>query len=88
MRNCVCGKQIPHNRQLCARCVEEYGSDSAKWPAWLTDWMCSYQKELNSERDYHHLSIDVDDGVVIANPPFKLKGCREESHLYEDRINH
>lgn len=94
MRNCVCGKPIPHNRQLCASCILEpeyegdpihYGSDQTKWPEWLTDWMSSYQKELNAERDYHHLSIDVNEGIVEAKPQFKLNGCRTETHLYEDR---
>ncbi len=88
MRNCVCGKPIPHNRQLCASCIEKYGSDSSKWDEWLLDWMRSYQAELNQERDYRHLSIDVNDGVVEEKPQFKLNGCREETHLYEDRNNH
>ena len=83
MRNCVCGKHIPHNRQLCASCVSEYSADSANWPAWLIDWMCSYQKELNTERDCHDLSIDVDEGEVVVNPLFKLNGCREQTHLYQ-----
>ena len=85
MRNCVCGKPIPHNRQLCASCITEYGVNQANWPDWLTDWMSSYQKELNAERDYHHLSIDVNEGIVEAKPQFKLNGCRTETHLYEDR---
>ena len=80
IRNCVCGKPIPHNRQLCASCIIEYGSNKANWPDWLTDWMQSYQKELNAERDYHHLSIDVDEGIVEAKPQFKLNGCRTETH--------
>ena len=88
MRNCVCGKPIPHNRQLCASCVIEYGSDSSKWDEWLKDWMQNYQAELNRERDYLHLSIDVNEGIVQANPQFKLNGCRTETHLYEDRAKH
>jgi len=85
MRNCVCGKQIPHNRQLCASCIIEYGSDQTKWDEWLKDWMRGYQTELNCERDYLHLSIDVNEGIVEAKPQFKLNGCRTETHLYEDR---
>ena len=85
MRNCVCGKPIPHNRQLCASCILEYGSDSSKWDEWLKDWMQSYQAELNRERDYLHLSIDVNEGIVQAAPQFKLNGCRTETHLYEER---
>jgi len=88
MRNCVCGKQIPHNRQLCASCVIEYGSDSSKWDEWLKDWMQNYQAELNRERDYLHLSIDVNEGIVQASPQFKLNGCRTETHLYENRSQH
>ena len=88
MRNCVCGKQIPHNRQLCASCVIEYGSDSSKWDEWLKDWMQNYQAELNRERDYLYLSIDVNEGIVQAAPQFKLNGCRTETHLYEDRAKH
>lgn len=85
IRNCVCGKPIPHNRQLCASCIIEYGSDQTKWAEWLTDWMQSYQRELNRERDYLHLSIDVNEGIVEPKPIFKLRGCRTETHLYEDR---
>ena len=88
MRNCVCGKPIPHNRQLCASCILEYGSDSSKWDEWLKDWMQSYQAELNRERDYLHLSIDVNEGIVQASPQFKLNGCRTETHLYEDLAKH
>ena len=88
MRNCVCGKPIPHNRQLCASCIEEYGSDSTVWAEWLKDWMQAYQRELDAENNYRHLSIDVNEGIVEASPQFKLNGCREESHLYEDRTNH
>jgi len=88
MRNCVCGKPIPHNRQLCASCIEKYGGDSSKWDEWLIDWMQSYQRELNQERDYHFLSIDVNDGIVEPKPMFKLRGCRTETHLYEDRHKH
>jgi len=88
MRNCVCGKQIPHNRQLCASCVIKYGSDSSKWDEWLKDWMQNYQAELNRERDYLHLSIDVNEGIVQASPQFKLNGCRTETHLYENRSQH
>lgn len=85
MRNCVCGKPIPHNRQLCASCISKYGGDSSKWDEWLKDWMHSYQAELNRERDYLHLSIDVNEGVVEAKPQFKLNGCRTNTHLYEER---
>ena len=88
MRNCVCGKPIPHNRQLCASCILEYGSDSSKWDEWLKDWMQSYQAELNRERDYLHLSIDVNEGIVQASPQFKLNGCRTETHLHQEREQH
>ncbi len=88
MRNCVCGKPIPHNRQLCASCIEKYGGDSSKWDEWLIDWMQSYQRELNQERDYHFLSIDVNEGIVEPKPIFKLRGCRTETHLYQDRHKH
>ncbi len=88
MRNCVCGKPIPHDRQLCASCIEKYGGDSSKWDEWLIDWMQSYQRELNQERDYHFLSIDVNEGIVKPKPMFKLNGCRTETHLYEDRHKH
>jgi len=88
MRNCVCGKQIPHNRQLCASCILEYGDNQANWTDWLIDWMQSYQKELDAEKRYHHLSIDVNEGIVEAKPQFKLNGCRTETHIYEDRHKH
>lgn len=88
MRNCVCGKQIPHDRQLCASCVIEYGSEQSKWAEWLKDWMQSYQAELDAEKNYHFLSIDVDEGIVEAKPMFKLNGCRTETHLYQDRNQH
>ena len=88
VRYCVCGKRIPHNKQLCASCIEKYGSDSSKWDEWLVVWVRSYQAELDSEKNNHNLSIDVDGRIVEPKPQFKLNGCREETHLYEDRHNH
>ena len=88
MRNCVCGTPIPHNRQLCASCIIEYGSDQSLWDEWLKTWMQNYQAELNRERDYLHLSIDVNEGIVQASPQFKLNGCRTETHLYQEREQH
>jgi len=87
-RNCVCGKPIPHNAQLCANCIEIYGSNQTKWDEWLKSWMQSYQAELDHENSHRHLSIDVDGEIAEPKPQFKLNGCREETHLYEDRHNH
>ena len=78
-RNCVCGKPIPYNRQLCASCIIEYGSPD-KWEEWLTDWMKNYKRELDSENLHRHLTIDVDGEIVEPAPYFKLRGCRTETH--------
>lgn len=84
-RNCVCGKTIPHNQRLCASCLSNFGSDPDKWDAWLKEWMKSYQAELDSERNHYHLTIEVDGTILEPKKPFKLNGCRTETHLYEDR---
>ena len=88
MRNCVCGKPIPHNRQLCSSCIEIYGSDQTKWAEWLKFWVQDYQRELDCENMHRHFSIDVNEGIVEPKPTFKLNGCRTETHLYQDRHKH
>jgi len=87
-RNCVCGKPIPHNQQLCASCLSYYGVNAGGWPLWLTEWLKNYQAELDSERNHQHLAIEVDGTIRKPARPFKLNGCRTETHLYEDRENH
>jgi len=91
-KQCVCGAGIRVDRRLCDSCSELYGLDSTKWPVWLSDWMGSYQKEYSYEKNHREVSYEAyQDALECENPevPLKsLRGCREESHLYEDRTNH
>jgi len=84
-RFCPCGKPIKPTWTLCQDCLSQYGKDRDKWPQWLREWLQSYQSELDQERRHNHLQIDID-GEIIEPPKVpKLKGCRNQTHLYQDR---
>lgn len=87
-RLCVCGEKIPHNAQLCAGCISIYGSSAGKWPVWLQEWMKACQRELNAERDHPCISLDALMVDRLAPPLKRLNGCRDETHLWQDRHNH
>jgi len=60
-RYCPCGARIAWNRSLCRDCVDEYGSDKERWPAWLRFCVADIQREINYERRHDDLAIEPDD---------------------------
>lgn len=81
---CVCGKEISLKRQLCGECLDIYGADSREWPAWLRWQISDIQREIDYERRHDEFWLDDEDELPadFAEP---LRGCRTETHLYEDR---
>jgi len=94
MRNCVCGKTITLNSRLCSECAEIYGLEPNEWPEWLRWMLSDIQRDVQYEHTHNdHVSIETgvtydSFGNMKAKPKFALRGCRTESHLYEDRHNH
>ena len=91
-KECVCGAEIRNNRSLCRECADIYGYDESEWPEWLRWYVNDVQRELNDERNNQHLSLDdiepTAQGGYRAKRDFALRGCRTETHLYEDRHKH
>ena len=58
-RQCVCGKNIKMNRQLCFECSELYGSKREEWDKWLVEWMRMYESQLGVDAviDAHETSF-------------------------------
>ena len=89
-RYCPCGNQVLPNRGICQECGEVYGYNRKEWPTWLLFAVNDITRE---ELEYHrhdHLNFDTDiepngRGGYRAKRDFALRGCREETHLYEDR---
>lgn len=91
-KQCVCGAGIRLDRCLCDSCSGLYGLNPINWPLWLSDWMGSYKKECNHENNHRDVSFDAYQDALECEKPdkplTKLRGCRTESHLYQDRNNH
>lgn len=88
-RLCPCGKTILPNRRICKECGDIYGFDSSEWPEWLRWQVSDIQRELDFDSKHEHYRIDTIEpngrGGYKAKPEFALRGCRTESHLYQDR---
>lgn len=91
-RYCVCGKSIQNNRRLCKECGEIYGYIPSEWPEWLRWLVNDMQRSLDQERNHNTLGLEEVEsnghGGYRAKQDFVLRGCRTETHLYEDRHNH
>jgi hypothetical protein len=90
-KKCVCGTDIHNDRSLCRECGSVYGYNSSEWPEWLR-WQVSDIQRENIDEFYHtHLGIDDIEpnghGGYRAKREFALRGCRTETHLYEERDN-
>lgn len=83
-RYCVCGKAISIRRQLCGECLEIYGNQPCDWPEWLKWQIGDIQREVDCERRHDEFWLDDEDELQpdFAEP---LRGCRTETHLYQDR---
>jgi len=88
-RFCPCGKKIRIDRRLCGECADIYGLDPDEWSEWLRWYISDIQRELDDERNNQYLSIDDIEpnkqGGYRAKREFALRGCRNETHLYEER---
>ena len=91
-KRCVCGVEIPSNRSLCRECVEIYGTNPNEWPEWLRWQVDDIQREWDYERNNDCLPLSIiesdGNGCYRAKRAFALRGCRTETHLYEDRHKH
>jgi len=89
-RYCPCGNPVGTRYSLCRECANIYGYVPAAWPEWLR-WMVNDINRVSiQERRHVHLSIDDEiepNGRAGYRPKseFVLRGCRTETHLYEDR---
>ena len=91
-RYCPCGKQVYSNRGICKECGSIYGFTRSEWPEWLKMMVNDLGREDLFELRHEHLSYDEIEpngrGGYRAKREFALRGCRTETHLYEDRAKH
>lgn len=75
-RKCICGACIDISSQLCSECKQIYGTNSSEWPVWLSEWVKSYQRELDQDNLHHNLAVDEKAIVDHAktNLSYKLSG--------------
>ena len=91
-RKCPCGKSILPNRRICQECGEIYGYESAEWPEWLRAMVNDITREEMDFQRNQHLRLDEIEangrGGYRSKPVFALRGCRTETHLYQERDQH
>ena len=91
-RLCPCGKRVLPNRRLCKECAEIYGCDSTEWPEWLRWHVSDMQRELDFDMKHNHRQLDEIEpngrGGYRAKREATLRGCRTETHLYQEREQH
>lgn len=88
-RQCPCGNQVAPNRRICQECGEIYGYQMSEWPVWLRMMVNDITREEMDNSRHNHLRIDEIElngrGGYREKREFALRGCRTETHLYEDR---
>lgn len=91
-RLCPCGKAVLPNRRICKECGSIYGFDSSEWPEWLRWQVSDIQRELDFDMKHNHRQLDEIEpngrGGYRAKREFALRGCRTETHLYQERDQH
>ena len=91
-KECVCGAEIRNNRSLCRECADIYGYDESEWPEWLRWKVSDIQREHDFYRLHNELRLESIEpngrGGYRAKREFALRGCRTETHLYQDRQQH
>ena len=91
-RLCPCGKAVLPNRRICKECGSIYGFDSSEWPEWLRWQVSDIQRELDFDSKHNYQGLDDIEpngrGGYRAKRDFTLRGCRTETHLYQDRNQH
>lgn len=90
MRECICGNRVSINKRLCSECAEIYGTDPDYWPEWLRWSLSDISRSVKYEYNHQEASVDSDIyfdtyGKIKEKPKFYLRGCRTETHLYQDR---
>ncbi len=89
---CPCGKPTYGNYSLCKECFSIYGYNSKEWPEWLRWMVNDNQRIVDSATNHKAICIDQVEpngyGGYKEKKEFTLRGCRTETHLYEDRHNH
>lgn len=92
LRQCPCGNPITSNRRICQECGEIYGYQTSEWPVWLRMMVNDITREEMDNSRYFHLRIDEIEpngcGGYRPKKEIALRGCRTETHLYEDRHKH
>ena len=88
-RFCPCGKAVSTKRRICAECGEVYGYIPSEWPEWFRLIVNDYNREEMDFRRHDNLRLDEIEpngrGGFRAKREFALRGCRNETHLYEER---
>jgi len=91
-RLCPCGKAVLPNRRICKECGSIYGFDSSEWPEWLRWQVSDIQRELDFDIKHNHRQLDEIEpngrGGYRSKREFALRGCRTETHLYQERDQH
>ena len=91
-RLCPCGRHVLSDRGICQECGEIYGYDRSEWPEWLRMMVNDITREELDDLRHSSLSFERDiepngRGGYRAKPEFTLRGCRTETHLYQERHN-
>ena len=88
-RMCPCGRPTLLNRRICQECGDIYGFDSAEWPEWLRTLVNDItREEMDASRHVHLRLDDIEpngSGGYRPKRELALRGCRNETHLYEER---
>jgi len=91
-KQCVCGAEIRNGRSLCRECAEIYGTDSSEWPEWLKWSVSDIQRSHIADLTHNHMRLDEIEpngrGGYRAKREATLRGCRTETHLYQEREQH
>ena len=91
-RHCPCGKEVFSNRGICKECGSIYGFTRSAWPEWLRTLVNDLGRE--DLEDLRHETLRLEDIEPNGNGGYRpkrevaLRGCRTETHLYEEREKH
>ena len=89
-RRCPCGNPVSTKHSICLECARVYGPTPATWPEWLKWDVNDINRAEIDDRRHEELSIERDiepngNGGYRAKRELSLRGCRIETHLYEER---
>lgn len=91
-RKCPCGNSVSTKHSICLECAEIYGSTPEYWPEWLKWAVNDINRAEISDRRHDHVTLDEIEpngrGGYRAKREFALRGCRNETHLYQEREQH